>query len=73
LNSRGWVEDDHRQTAKKHCGERRDTAYASKRMSPELPNTVYDPLSFPGPSWMDGTTPNSRLPDLLPHGVQMER
>src|SRR5690242_8225954 len=65
LNSRGWVEDDHRQTAKKHRGKRRDTADASERMTPELANTVHDPLSFPGPSSMDGTTPNSGLPGHL--------
>jgi hypothetical protein len=49
-----WVESNNRQTAKKHCGERRDAAYASERMTPELPNMVHDPLSFLGPSILDG-------------------
>jgi hypothetical protein len=73
LSSRGLMEYDHRQAAKKHCGKRRDTAYASERMTPELPNVVHDPLSFPGPSILGGATPNSALPGLLPHSALLER
>jgi hypothetical protein len=73
LHGGGRVEDDHRQTAKEHCGERRDTANASERMTPELPNAVHDPLSFPGPSILGGATPNSALPGLFPHSALLER
>jgi hypothetical protein len=50
-----WVEDANRQTAKEYCGERRGASNARKRMTPELPNTVHDPLSFPGWSFVDDT------------------